>query len=117
MTEEKTKYCPYCGAQIEYKYSVCPSCGKPQPPIEGVMAAQIRSKKNPWLAFILSLLVTGVGQIYVGRTLRGIAFLSFVLLLSILADDILTFDQLTFIAVAIALVSAIDAYRLAKKMQ
>jgi hypothetical protein len=83
LSEEKTKYCPYCGTQIDYKYTVCPSCGKTQPMIEGTAVVQSKPKKNPLLALILSLLITGAGQIYLGHRLRGLLFLGSVLLLVI----------------------------------
>ncbi len=115
MTEEKTKYCPHCGAQIEYRYAVCPACGKPQPPIDGVIVTPRKHGRNPWLAFILSLLVTGVGQFYVGKVMRGLTYLGGVLLISYALDGVLTFDQLTILGAAISIISAVDAYRLAKE--
>jgi TM2 domain-containing membrane protein YozV len=81
MSEDKTKFCPYCGTQIDYKYTVCPSCGKPQPAIEGIVVVRSKPKKNPLLALILSLVLTGAGQIYLGRILRGLLFLGSVLLI------------------------------------
>ncbi len=62
---------------------MCPSCGKTQPPLDGIVVAQKKPKKNPLLALILSLLITGAGQIYLGRVLRGLLFLGSVLLLVI----------------------------------
>jgi len=115
MTEERTKYCPRCGAQIEYRYVVCPACGSPQPPLDGVPTAPRRPRKNPWIALVLSLLVTGVGQIYLGRITRGLAFLCGVLFISFALDGYLDYDQLLFLGAALSVVSAIDAYRLAKE--
>ena len=111
---EKTKYCPYCGVQIDYKYTVCPNCSKPQPPIEGVTPIRPVNKKNPILAAILSLLITGTGQIYVGKIGRGLVFLGSVLLIGILLDGVLTFDELMIVGVVISLISAWDAYVLAR---
>jgi hypothetical protein len=84
MSEEKVKFCPYCGTQIDYKYAVCPSCGKPQPVIEGIVGAKSKPKKNPLIALILSLLLTGAGQIYLGRLRRGLLFLFSVILIVII---------------------------------
>lgn len=117
MTEERTKDCPHCGAQIEYKYTVCPACGSLQPPLDGVPAAPRRPRKNPWIALILSLLVTGVGQIYVGRIARGLAFLGGVLFISFVLDAYLDYEQLLLLGAALSVISAIDAYRLAKESE
>jgi TM2 domain-containing membrane protein YozV len=116
MSEEKTKYCPYCGVQIDYKYTTCPSCGKPQPKIEGVTPTNVVQKKNPALAAALSLLITGAGQIYLGRISRGILFLATVLILGYLLEDILTFDELMIVGIAFSVISAWDAYNIAKKI-
>ncbi|MDP2899654.1 MAG: hypothetical protein Q8O47_01630 [Candidatus Bathyarchaeota archaeon] len=116
MSEEKTKYCPYCGAQIEYRYGVCPSCGKPQPTMEGVERVQAKHVKNPLLALFLSLLVTGIGQIYLGRVGRGLFFLASVLLMGILLEGVLTFDQLMLVGLVFSIISAWDAYRIANEI-
>lgn len=116
MSEEKIKYCPYCGVQIDYKYTICPSCGKPQPKIEGIPPTHAVKRKNPALAAVLSLLITGAGQIYLGRVLRGVFFLGTVLLLGYLLEDILTFDELMIVGIAFSVISAWDAYSIAKKI-
>jgi len=111
MSGERTKYCPACGAMIDYKYDVCPSCGARQPPLPGVRP---RMAKSPLLAAFLSLLVTGAGQVYVGEVWRGIAFFLAVFAIGSLLEPYLSFDMLMVIGVAFAIVSAYDAYRLAK---
>ena len=116
MSEEKTKYCPYCGAQIDYKYTTCPSCGKPQPPIDDQLPPRPAGKKNALLAAILSLLITGAGQIYLGKVWRGLAYLVTVLLMGILFDGILTFDELMILGVVFSIISAWDAYRMANEI-
>ena len=116
MSEEKTKYCPYCGAQIDYKYTTCPSCGKPQPPIDGQLPPRPAGKKNALLAAILSLLITGAGQIYLGKVWRGLAYLVTVLLMGILFNGILTFDELMILGVVFSIISAWDAYRMANEI-
>jgi TM2 domain-containing membrane protein YozV len=60
-------------------------------------------------------LITGAGQIYLGRVVRGIFFLGTVLLLGYLLEDILTFDQLMIVGIAFSVISAWDAYSIAKK--
>ena len=114
MSEEKTKYCPYCGVQIDRKYTVCPNCGKPQPSIDGVVLQHAAQRKNPLIAGLLSLLITGAGQIYLGKIGRGLIYLSLVLLVGIVLDGILPFDQLMIFGVIVSIVSAVDAYLMAK---
>ncbi len=113
---EETKYCPYCGAQIEKKYAVCPSCGKPQPDIEGVEHKRATARKNPMLAAFLSLIITGAGQLYLGKLARGIVYLGGVLILSVALEGIITFDEMLLLGVVISIISAWDAYRIAKAM-
>ena len=125
MSEEKTKYCPYCGVQIEEKYLVCPNCGKQQPPIYGMKNIQVRPQKNPMLAAVLSFMLPGLGQIYLGRVVRGLCYLGLVFILSILPGPGLKFDlsllELMFdapflVSVIISIVSTWDAYRLGKEI-
>lgn len=116
MSNDETKYCPFCGAQIEKRYSVCPSCGKPQPDIKGVERQSALGRKNPMLAAFLSLVITGAGQMYLGKIARGVVYLGVVLLISLLLEGILTFDEMMLLGIAISIISAWDAYRLAKAM-
>ncbi len=116
MPDQESKYCPYCGVQLEKRYTVCPSCGKPQPDIDGIVRQQAVQRKNPILAALLSLIITGCGQFYLGKWSRGITYLAFVLMLSILLDGIITFDEMMLIGVAVSIISAWDAYRIAKDM-
>ena len=114
MSEEKTKYCPYCGVQIDRKYIVCPNCGKPQPTIDGAVLLHAAQRKNPLIAGLLSLIITGAGQIYLGKISRGLIYLGLVLLVGIALDGVLTFDQLMVVGVIVSIVSAVDAYLMAK---
>jgi TM2 domain-containing membrane protein YozV len=111
MSGERTKYCHKCGAMIDYKYDVCPSCGARQPAMPEMRP---RIVKNPMLAALLSLLITGAGQVYVGEVWRGVAFFLTVFTIGALLEPYVSFDTLMVIGVAFAIVSAYDAYRLAK---
>jgi len=111
MSGERTKYCPNCGAMIDYKYDVCPSCGVRQPLMPEMRP---RMAKNPLLAAFLSLLITGAGQVYVGAVWRGVAFFLTVFTVGIFLEPYVSFDTLMVVGVAFAIVSAYDAYRLAK---
>jgi len=117
MSEDGMKYCPYCGAQIEKKYSVCPSCWKPQPDIQGIERPRVIKCKNPMLAAFLSIVITGAGQIYLGKIIRGLVYLSVVLLISLTFESILTLEEMMLIGIVISIISAWDAYRLAKAMK
>ena len=69
-----TKYCSNCGAQIDVKAEICTKCGvRVAPP--PMQTQVIYSKKNATLAGILSFLITGVGQLYIGQIGRGLLFL------------------------------------------
>jgi TM2 domain-containing membrane protein YozV len=61
-------YCPNCGADLKYpEAEICPTCGvrikEPQSP---------KKEKNPVVAALLSLIITGSGQVYNGELLKGI---------------------------------------------
>jgi len=115
LTEEKTKYCPSCGAMIDYKYATCPACGKPQPPLPGMEAAPGEpKKKNITLAVILSLFVNGLGQVYLGRTRRGVIIMGVTLILEYVLDPYLTVVQYYGLGLILGVIAAIDTYRCAK---
>jgi TM2 domain-containing membrane protein YozV len=116
MSEENTKYCPYCGVQIEKKYAACPNCGKLQPALDGVEYIHAKPRKNPLLAAVLSLLITGTGQIYVGRIWRGVSYLLVILAVSFVPEEVISFDMMMVIGVIVSVISAIDAYYLAKNI-
>ncbi len=66
-TERKTKYCQFCGAEIDIRAEICPKCGvRIAPP------PTPQSEKNPALSLILSFLLPGLGQIYNGQVDRGV---------------------------------------------
>jgi TM2 domain-containing membrane protein YozV len=111
---EKTKYCPHCGTMIDYDYTICPSCGKPQPALEGQAPAYRAPRKNPVVAVILSLLITGLGQVYLGLWRRGLSFAIASLSVNLLLGDMVTWDQAMLVGAAFGIMSAIDAYFVAK---
>jgi TM2 domain-containing membrane protein YozV len=115
MTEEKTKYCHHCGAMIPYNDEYCPSCGELQPSL-GTKTRITKKRKNPTLAIILSLLVTGLGQIYLGKYVRGLVFFLGTVLIGWLMSFYITYEQTLIIGVILAIISAYDAYLEAKKI-
>jgi predicted nucleic acid-binding Zn ribbon protein len=111
MSEERTKFCPHCGTMIPYDESYCPACGEPQPILEGVRRKTV---KKTWIAVLLSLLVTGLGHVYLGRWRRGLTILAVTLAVGGVASLYLTYDQVMFIGLFFALFSAYDAYLLSR---
>ena len=107
MSEERTKFCPHCGTMIPYDESYCPACGEPQPVLEGVRR---KPAKKTWIAVLLSLLVTGLGHVYLGRWRRGLTILVMTLAFGGVASLYFTYDQVMLIGLFFALFSAYDAY-------
>ena len=74
------KYCPDCGAElVNPDAEICPNCGgrlKPVPATE--------QKKNPVIALILSIIVTGLGQIYNDQLGKGILYFVIALICGLL---------------------------------
>ncbi|MBM3292638.1 hypothetical protein FJY84_08160 [Candidatus Bathyarchaeota archaeon] len=68
------------------------------------------------MAVLLSLLVTGLGQAYLGVWVRGLSFLISALSIVFFLEPYLTDEQMLVIGVIFGILSAIDAYFLAKKI-
>ena len=111
----ETKICPNCGSEVPIDANFCPKCGvnftesrpsqQTHPPIDQASSPEDRSdRKDPILAAILSFIIPGVGQIYVGATTRGVAYIILAIIFYIL-----------FIipGVIFAIYAVYDAYRLA----
>lgn len=130
-----TKYCPYCGAQLPPGASFCPKCGASvqvapatpttqqpaipvtttpvSPPPTRPPTTVVVGAKSPGVAAILSLLIPGLGQIYVGRVGRGLLILFIVMPLTfVMASLTLIF---VFLPLIIWIWQIFDAYNLAKK--
>ena len=113
MSEDRTKYCPYCGAMIPYDERYCPACGEPQPALGE--APKKKPQKSAWLAAFLSLLITGLGQLYLGKWRRGGAFFLTAITIGFFASFYYTNDQILVLGVIFAIISAYDAYRLTSR--
>lgn len=76
LTEEKheTKYCPNCGFEMDANINFCPECGTATNANVASRTNQVTtySHKSPALAAILSFLIIGLGQVYLGLTKKGI---------------------------------------------
>ncbi|MFQ6126761.1 MAG: zinc-ribbon domain-containing protein [Candidatus Heimdallarchaeota archaeon] len=90
--DPQARFCTECGSPILSKppyvaesQPVTPTVSRPTPPARDVayppsisserLAIIESKKKSPGVAAVLSLLWTGVGQIYVGKAGRGIVFM------------------------------------------
>ena len=82
--------------------------------------------RSPWLAVVLSLVATGVGQVYCGRTLRGLFLFSVWLLLlpcCLIATQLQPSSVLLWglvalpfvVVVAVFVFACVDAFRLARQ--
>jgi len=111
MSEERTKYCPHCGTMIPYDEAYCPACGEPQPLLVGVRR---RPAKKTWVAVMLSLLVTGLDHLYLGRWRRGLAILAATLVVGGVASIYLSYDRVMLVGLFFALFAAIDVYNLSR---
>ncbi len=66
-------FCGNCGKETNPGAAYCHSCGRPLGTNQTLPFAQLQySRKEEIIAVILSLLIPGVGQMYVGRIVRGI---------------------------------------------
>ena len=85
-------FCENCGAQVSENTEFCENCGEKtgssgpalgSPPTEGPVTQPVQpaetaidlKKKNPFLALVLSLLISGVGQMYNGQVKKGLVLL------------------------------------------
>jgi len=73
--------CPQCGDIVRARLPMCPGCGFKQSDI-GKEIIFIPPKKNPAVAAVLSLLIVGIGQMYVGQVTRGMVFLVFCIVMN-----------------------------------
>ena len=73
------QFCESCGAPLKEGDRFCEQCGaavvpvQPAPASAPAAAQEARKEKNPILAVILSFFFPGLGSIYNGDTLKGVA--------------------------------------------
>ena len=109
--ERNEKFCPYCGTMIPYLDEYCPSCSKAQPPMPGMRTTVEKPSKKVWIAVLLSLLLTGLGQVYIGQWRKGLTFFLVTFLMGYLLYDIIDYSLIMLFGTIIAIISAYDAYR------
>lgn len=72
----ETKFCANCGFEMPKTTKFCPECGTSTDGVPQVVnnnnKAIVNSDKSPGLAAVLSFLIIGLGQIYLGLTKKGI---------------------------------------------
>ncbi len=74
-----SKFCPNCGAATAGEGAECAVCGSSLPqPCGGATAAAsiLANKKSSGLTVLLSVLVPGLGHMYLGKGLAGAALLA-----------------------------------------
>jgi TM2 domain-containing membrane protein YozV len=105
------KFCPTCGSSLQYENAeICPKCGvrikAPDLSWSGG-PHQVKGQKSPGIAAILSLILTGLGQVYNGDFTRGALFLigTFVGMLFFIIPGVIVWIYQIY-----------DAYSTAKKM-
>ncbi|MBT3285602.1 hypothetical protein HN807_03505 [Candidatus Bathyarchaeota archaeon] len=108
--ESREKFCPYCGTLIPYMDEFCPSCYKAQPSMPGMRSAIEKPSKRVWVAVLLSLLITGLGQVYIGQWRKGIAFFGGTFLMGFFLFDVIDYGLIMLFGTIMAIISAYDAY-------
>ena len=87
IIEESSKKikCKNCGNEIYEKTDICPHCGT---------HLRVVVTKNPGIAAVLSFFIPGLGQIYDGEIIIGIAFFIIELLLIIVGVSLIRTSQI-----------------------
>lgn len=73
--EKDTKFCSNCGFEMPKTSKFCPECGTTAervPPVMNTTTIVVPSNKSSGLAALLSFLIIGLGQVYLGLTKKGI---------------------------------------------
>jgi TM2 domain-containing membrane protein YozV/RNA polymerase subunit RPABC4/transcription elongation factor Spt4 len=73
--EKDTKFCSNCGFEMPKASKFCPECGttvERVPPVMNTTTIVVPSNKSSGLAALLSFLIIGLGQVYLGLTKKGI---------------------------------------------
>ena len=113
----ETKFCANCGFEMPKSTKFCPECGTstdgvPQP-VKSTDNAIMNSDKSPGLAALLSFLIIGLGQVYIGLTKKGI-----MLFIAAIISGVLMMIVIGWITWLIVWAYAIyDAYNSAEKMR
>ena len=77
----------------------------------GMAPKKEKPKKKIWLAVLASLLITGLGQIYVGETRKGIAFFVGTIAIGFVLSDYVEYSTVMLFGTIMAIASAYEAYK------
>lgn len=102
-------FCAACGERLDPGEEACPACGASADSLAG--GRRQSSEKSTVIAVVLSLLITGVGHVYLGQITRGGAWL----VGGIAAGVALSVVDLALLALVFPLGAAIDAGYLASR--
>ena len=103
-------FCGNCGNAVKPEQTVCLSCGAAVAAGGGSNNEPIRNNgKSAFTATILSCLVIGLGQMYLGQIMKGVAILLGGIVLSTVTAGIL--------GLPIWIAAMIDAYKIGKRLE
>lgn len=113
------KYCSSCGKETPEGIKFCPSCGKvvvtdTQSPVQAQTVQTQTQIKNPWIAALLSFIISGAGQIYNGQLGKGI--LAFICVTLTMVLGIMGNQISTVFSIILWIVWICDAYTTAQKI-
>ncbi len=113
----ETKFCANCGFEMPKSTKFCPECGTSTDgvaqAVKNTNNAVINPDKSSGLAALLSFLIIGLGQVYIGLTKKGI-----ILFIAAIISGVLMMVIIGWITWLIVWGYAIyDAYNSAEKMK
>lgn len=111
INEKETQFCSKCGSEMPKGTRFCPNCGTPSGIPQPMNFSPVK-RHSPVLAAILSFFITGLGQLYIGLTKKGI-----ILFVGLVISSILTIIMIGWIFwLFIWFYGIYDAYNSAEKM-
>ena len=113
----ETQFCANCGFEMPQSTKFCPECGTSTDgvaqAVKNTNNAVINPDKSSGLAALLSFLIIGLGQVYIGLTKKGI-----ILFIAAIISGVLMMVIIGWITWLIVWGYAIyDAYNSAEKMK
>lgn len=114
--ESDTKFCSNCGFEMPKATKFCPECGKATamaPEKVNSVPTVVRTDKSSGLAAILSFLIIGLGQVYLGLTKKGIILFVLAIISGILMGVLI--GWITWLLVWVYAIY--DAYNSCEKMK